>query len=161
MKKLFLVLFVALLVFGLSFNADASTKAKIATMEKSPTPPGAISDADSGDCAEVDTEGRIYTRDMGGHTVASQYGDGIVYTGECVVYSVTIQSVAADAYATVYDALSATGTAKADPQIPTAKSFDTQNLGGAHFATGIYVNATGGTGIVNSDALVTVVYDPL
>jgi hypothetical protein len=157
MKKILLVLFVVALIFGLSFNADAATKAKIATMDNSPTPPGAISDASSGDTAEVDTEGRVYTRDMGGHTISSGYGDRLVYTGECVVYDVIVQGQTGDDSAAVYDALTAgsKSTVKLDPQSATAKQVNSVNASGALFSTGIYVDVT------NGNVLTSVIYDPL
>ena len=103
----------------------------------------------------IDNEGDAYTKEIGNHTIASQWGDGLVYTGKCVVHKILVQGQAADDYAAVYDALSATGTAKVDPQSATAKQIASADLGGALFETGIYINAS------NGDTFVTVVYDAL
>ena len=156
-KNLLFICIVALvLVFGVAFNAEAAAdKARAATLNTSPTPPGGISDVSSGDCVKIDDDGRMYITDLGGHTIASQWGPGLVYTGACVVYDVIVRGQADDDYAAVYDATSATGTAKLDPQSSDAKKMEQARISGAVFSTGIYVHAP------NADVLVTIVYDTL
>ena len=159
MKKIFL--FSLLLLVSVFFATGVFADAPQARTADETNYIVGVSHVNNGRTLIIDNEGAAYTREIGNHTIASQWGDGIVYTGECVVHAVIVQSATADAYAAVYDALSATGTAKADPQSATAKQIAQADLKGSLFSTGIYVNATGGEGIINSDVLVTVVYDAL
>ena len=144
-----------LLLVGLFLGIEAFADAPNARTADEVSEVVGIAHITNGRSLIIDSEGRAYVRDMGGHTIASQWGDGIVYTGECVVYAVIVQGQTADDYAAVYDALSATGTAKADPQSATAKQVNAVDLKGSLFSTGIYVDATDG------NVLVTVIYDPL
>ena len=151
---------IAALVVGLSVDAFArSTARKDRAISTSGISVTGIADGDK-ETVEVDTYGRLEVKDVAGHTVASQWGDGLVYTGKCIVQSIHVQSDTISSYAEVYDAVSATGTAKFDPQMGTALDSKHVDVGGV-FETGIYVNATGGEGSDDSDVLVTIVYDPI
>ena len=150
MISLLLLLAVAFLATGV--YAEDATNVKVA---RDVNYVNAIADAVTGYCARVDSKGRLNTKELGGHTIASQWGSGLVYTGACVVHQVLVQGQTADDYAAVYDAVSATGTAKADPQSATAKQVANADLKGSTFATGIYVYCP------NASVLVTVVYDPI
>jgi len=158
MKKLLIVSL--LLVFALGFLTEASADAINARAATKVNFVSALAHPTLGYCNTIDQDGRAYIRDMGGHTIASQWGDGLVYTGECVVHMVIVQSQDADAYAAIYDATSATGTAKADPQSSIAKQVNSVDLKGALFSTGIYIDTEAGTA-PNGNTLVTIVYDPL
>lgn len=159
MRKIFL--FSLLLLVSAFFATGVYADAPIARNMRETNYAVAVAHPATGNCQIVDAEGRAYVREMGGHTVASQWGDGLVYTGECVVHQVIITGATDASYAAVYDAVSATGTAKADPQLASATATETADLKGSLFSTGIYIDTDGGEGIINSDLLVTVVYDAL
>ena len=154
MRKLFIVslLLLIAIIFTTEAYAEDATNLRAA---RDVSYGVAVADAAVGYCARVDSKGRLNTKELGGHTIASQWGSGLVYTGACVVHRVLVQGQSADAFAAVYDATSATGTAKADPQSATAKQIASADLGGASFATGIYITAQ------NANTLVTVTYDPI
>jgi len=153
MKKIFLVSLLLLVSVFLATGAFAD--APQARTARDVNYVNAIAHPTNGRCLIVDNEGGAYTHEIGNHTVASQWGSGLVYTGKCVVHQVIVQGQAADDYAAAYDAISATGTAKCDPQSATAKQVAEANLKGSLFSTGIYISAT------DANVLVTVVYDPL
>lgn len=121
-----------------------------------------VSHITSGNTMIVDSEGRAYVREMGGHTISTGYGDRSVYSGECVVHRVIVQVTEdPDGYAAVYDATSATGTPDLDPEpgVSNTTGMATVDLGGALFSTGIYVATDSSKG--GGNILTTVVYDAL
>lgn len=159
MRKIFVLSL--LLLTGLFLAREAFADAPQARTADETNYVVGISHITNGRTLIIDAEGRAYVRDMGGHTISTDWGDRLVYTGECVVHAVILHAESADDYAEVYDATSATGTAKADPQHSTAKNMVEADLKGSLFSTGIYINASGGEDSTHSTALVTVIYDAL
>ena len=108
-----------------------------------------VSDASSGACAEIDSDGSVQVQNFGSDLIAVSY-EGLtsgsatpgelLYTGACRVHSITVTGVSAGDYVEVYDALSRTGVPKFDPKVGTANDTTTIALpGGVAFSTGIYV----------------------
>jgi hypothetical protein len=85
--------------------------------------------------------------------VTSQYSDALVYTGACYVQGIRIDGATAGDSLAVYDALTATGTAKFDPRISANTSGTTVDCFGSPFTTGIYVDASAAT------MFSTIIYD--
>jgi len=100
----------------------------------------AIGDASSGYLAEVNsTTGAILVTGAA-RAVTSQTDDALVYTGVCKVQVIQVRGIAAGDQVLVYDAVTATGTPKFDIPIGTVNDSQCINVGGASFATGIYVD---------------------
>ena len=155
MKKL---LIVGLLLLGVTlFVTDGLAADNVRSAEFAGYGAKSIADASSGACLEVDTAGRAYTREMGGHTISTGYGDRLVYTGSCVVHRVILQGHADNAYAAIYDRVTAgdKSTVKLDPQDTTGDKTESVDAGGALFSTGIYIDA------YDANTLVTVIYDAI
>lgn len=153
MKKFLFVSFLMVALALFATSVFAATNAKTGGFDNGISYSVGVADLSSGNTAEVNSDGSLQVNDVGKHIIASQWGSGLVYTGACRVQKVLVQGQAADDYAAVYDAVSATGTAKCDPQSATAKQFVEADLGGAAFSTGIYVH------VPNESVLVTVIYD--
>jgi hypothetical protein len=151
MKKFSFVLSL-LMVFLLSTGAFAATKASRAVVSSGVEQVVGLGDLSSGDTAEVNSVGGVATTRKA-VAVTSQVGDALVYTGACYVQGITFYGVTAGDRLAVYDALSATGTAKFDPAVAANTSTVTVDCFGAPFTTGIYVDASAAT--INS----TVIYD--
>jgi len=151
MKRLFfLSLLVVLAMVGPVFAADNSHAAAVGGKIDMSV---AIADASSGYTAEVSSTSGALNVAGRAQAVTSQFGDGHMYTGAARIQTICVEGPTAGDYAEIYDAITATGTAKFDPRIAANTSSQCYDVGGAPFATGIYINATDG------DVLTTVVYD--
>lgn len=152
MKKLFILSL--LVIFALSFTsfADAATKARTASVATGLQGVYGVGDLSSGNTAEV-TDGGALVVSNRAVAVTSQLGDALVYTGACRVLGIQITGVSAADTVAVYDALTATGTAKFDPRTDTNNGSFFVDAKGAPFATGIYVDAT------DNDVFSSVTYD--
>ena len=115
----------------------------------------AIGDASSGYLAEVNSETGAVSVTRSARAVTSQTEDALVYTGACKVQLIQVRGIAAGDLVLVYDALSASGTPKFDIAIAVANDSKCINVGGASFATGIYVDHTAAGAKIFS----SVVYD--
>lgn len=151
MKKFSFVLSL-LMVFLLSTGAFAATKASRAVVSSGVEQVVGLGDLSSGDTAEVNSVGGVATTRKA-VAVTSQVGDALVYTGACYVQGINFYGVTAGDRLAVYDALSATGTAKFDPAVAANTSSVTVDCFGAPFTTGIYVDASAAT------MFSTVIYD--
>lgn len=152
MKKLFLI---ALLVLALaipSYCIAADTAHSVA-VSSDIGQTVAIADASSGVLAEVSSTSGALNVAGRAQAVSTKGGDGLLYTGACRVQTITVSGVSGGDYVFVYDAVTATGTPKFDIYVGTAA--DTKNIvvGGAPFATGIYLDAT------DDQVVTTAVYD--
>lgn len=140
-----------LMVFLLSTGVFAATKASKGSFAGVEQAVG-IGDLSSGDTAEVTSVGGVATTRKA-VAVTSQYSDALVYTGACNVQGILISGATAGDSLAVYDAITATGTAKFDPRIAANTSSFYVDCFGAPFTTGIYVDASAAT------MFSTVVYD--
>lgn len=153
MKKLFTIVLLSVFLLGISvIPAKAETSSSTATTARSAEFTGgnkgiesvhSIADASTGNTAEIDGHGSVIVKEF--TKLASTLGpDNLAYSGACKVYSIIVYGFAdssAKDYVLVYDALSATGTAKFDVSI--AASGSTYQLlfpGGVEFSTGVYLN---------------------
>lgn len=125
----------------------------------------AITDQTNGYTQRVDSEGAAYVMEKVKEIDVSESGE--VGTGWAVTSSaarlhqviVSGDETAAGCTVLIYDAASATGTAKLDITLGTAKETKIITIpGGAKFSTGIYVKAPATTN-TNALANVTVIYD--
>lgn len=140
MKKLFIL---ALLI-AMAVPCYAATKATQASMDKGIS--GGVvgvGDLSSGDTAEVSDSGSVNTVARS-KAITNQNGDGLAYTGACRIQTILVSGVSAGDSVVIYDALTATGNPKFDIFVGTAADTKVVVLGGAPFATGIYVDATDG-----------------
>ena len=152
MKKFILI---ALLVMALaipSFCMAADTAHAVA-VSSDIGQTVAIADASSGVLAEVSSTSGALNVAGRAQAVTAQLGDGLIYTGACRVQTIVFAGITAADYVQVYDAVTATGSPKFDIKMGTASDTKSICLGGAPFATGIYVDANASTGYT------TVVYD--
>jgi len=102
----------------------------------------AIGDASSGYLAEINSTTGAVTTTLAARAVTSQTKSALVYTGACRVQLIQVRGIAAGDLVLVYDAVTATGTPKFDIAIAVANDSKCINVGGAAFATGIYVTHT-------------------
>ena len=150
-KKLFIGLLIVLAMPAICMAAADQSRA--AAVGGNVDQIVAIGDASSGYLAEVNSNTGAVLTVARAQAVTAQWGDGLMYTGACRIISISIASATAGDYAQIYDALTATGTPKFDPRIAVNTSSLTYPIGGAPFATGIYVDAIG------ASTFTTIVYD--
>jgi hypothetical protein len=163
MRKYFLLLAALVMSCGLAF-ADATETSTIngrnMTNDKGVSQGVAIVDAGSGYTQNVDSRGAasvtLYPSTITSSTGGTLNTGALLYTGAARVKSVTCSGfgTAAGDYVLIYDALTATGTAKLECTNGTAKGTTVIALpNGASFATGIFADS-------NSDNVhVAVTYD--
>ena len=151
MKKLSALFLVLLaVIFSASTAFAGSADARTANYGQGISAVQGLGDLSSGNTAEVDSSGNVYTR-SGTATVVSSTGTTLstgtaLVTGAADVETITISgpATAAGDYILVYDALTATGTPKFEISVGTAKDTNSIPAAGAHFSTGVFAvsNAT-------------------
>jgi hypothetical protein len=146
MRKFLISLLIVLAIPMICFAADSSRAAAVGGKVDQII---AIGDGSSGYLAEVSSGSGALNTAGRAQAVTSQTGDALVYTGACRVQSIQVRVVNAADYILVYDALTATGTPKFDITVATANDSQGIYVGGAPFATGIYVDA-GNTTVFSS-----------
>ena len=132
--------------------APAATKARSNTASQGIEVIQGLGDVSSGNSVEITSTGALAVTNIA-REVTAQLGDGQIYTGACFVQGILISGVSAGDSVAIYDATSATGTAKFDPKIDTADGSFYVDAKGSYFATGIYADAT------DTEVHVSVTYD--
>ena len=130
-----------------SYVYAGSADARTASTGKGISQVNGLGDLSSGNTAEIDSDGNVYTR-SGSATVVSSTGatlnTGTAIVGAaCNVESITIGGVgtAAGDYVLIYDAASATGTPKFEISVGTAKDTRTIDVKGGAFATSVFADS--------------------
>jgi len=151
MKRLFIFLLLVALVFiPVKLWADATytstTTPKACTVDYCSSGGVAVVDVQNGYTQRVDSDGAAHVQEKA-QTIAistSSLTTGeLLKTGACRVGTITYGGPTSGSgdYVLIYDALTATGTAKFDISIGTAKTtFSLVIPGGAKFATGIFAD---------------------
>jgi hypothetical protein len=163
MKKLFLVLLLVLGLVGYVYAdtlVTSATRARAAALDKGIQQVVAIGDVSDGYTQEVDSHGAASVMEYPKKVATSEgtaLNTGADLTGAASrIYSITFggYTTAAKDYVLVYDAATATGTAKFEVSVDTAGGTNHLALpGGVIFSTGCFVDANAATGKV------TVTYD--
>ena len=148
MKKLSALIIAV--IFAMAFASyvyAGSADARTASTGKGISQVNGLGDLSSGNTAEIDSDGNVYTR-SGSATVVSSTGatlnTGTAIVGAaCNVESITISGVGTSAgdYVLIYDALTATGTPKFEITAATAKETLTIPTYGAAFATSVFADS--------------------
>ena len=161
MKKLFLTLLAVMAMAGFVYADATYTSTTNIKGGNADFAVGGVVDQTNGYTQRIDSEGAAYVQQkaqtLAVSTTSLTVGESLV-TGAARVSTITYGGPTANAgdYVLIYDALTATGTAKFDISIGTTKSTVTINIpGGAIFATGIFAD---GAGTAHSSVL-TVTYD--
>jgi len=152
MRK-FAILISLLIALAIPLSCFAADSSRAAAVSGKIDQIIAIGDGSSGYLAEVSSGSGALNIAKRTQAVTSQVGDALVYSGACRPQTLTVSVDRAGDYVLIYDALTATGTAKFDIKVGTANSALSIDLGGAPFATGIYVDA------YSNQTATTVVYD--
>ena len=160
MKKLSALFLVVLaVIFSASTAFAGSADARTANYGQGIGGVQGLGDLSSGNTAEVDSNGNVYTR-SGTATVVSSTGSTLntgtaLITGAANIQSIVVScpSGSAGDYVLLYDALSATGTPKWDISVGTAKNTIPVSCFGAGVSTGLFAVSNATTGFV------TVVYN--
>ena len=165
MKRLFIFLLLVALVFiPVKLWADATFTStvtpKSGTLDYISGGGVAITDALTGYVTHVDSDGAASVQEKA-QTIAVSSGATLntgvgLVTGAARVSSIIVSGTASTAkdYVLIYDALTATGTAKFDISIGVAgDTFAVQIPGGAIFSTGVFADANA------SNFNITVTYD--
>ena len=151
MKKLSALFLVLLaVIFSASIALAGSGDARTANYGQGISQVNGLGDLSSGNTAEVDSSGNVYTR-AGTATVASSTGSTLntgtqLITGAANIQSITIsgQGSAGD-YIILYDNTSATGTPKFEISSGTAKGTITIDAKGAAVTNGIFADSNADT----------------
>ena len=148
MKKLSALFLVLLaVIFSASTAFAGSADARTANYGQGISAVNGFGDLSSGNTAEVDSSGNVYTR-SGTSTVVSSTGDTLkagtlLVTGAANIETITISgpATAAGDYILIYDALTATGTPKFEITTGKAKNTITIDAKGASFSTGVFADS--------------------
>lgn len=137
-KKLSIALLCFLVIVGCVTMAEASTKARTATIGKGIAYVSGFADLSTGNTAEIDAQGSLQTSDLTSCTGSGvTHADSLVLTGAGTLNNVTFTSDAANDWLCIYDNTSATGTPKVDLILGTANETIVAKLD-LNIATGIY-----------------------
>jgi hypothetical protein len=151
-RKLFIISLLVIAIPAICFAAADQSRA--AAVGGKVDQIVAIGDASSGYLVEVNSNtGAMHTVPSAQAVGVAAWSDTLIYTGACRIISISIAGASAGDYAMIYDAVTATGTPKFDPRIAVNTSSLTYYIGGAPFATGIYVD------VQDTEVFVSVVYD--
>ena len=150
MRKLLFVIAALAMLGGVAFADATSTStqnSRTASYDKANQIVG-VADLTYGYTQRVDSKGAALVMEKSSTISASTGGTlntgTALYTGACRVKSVTVSGfgTAAGDYVLIYDAASATGTAKIEVTVGTAKDTNTIVIpGGADFSTGIFADS--------------------
>jgi hypothetical protein len=158
MKKLAFLFVVLAVIFSASFAFAGSADARTANYGQGISGVQGLGDLSSGNTAEVDSNGNLYTR-SGTATVVSSTGATLntgtaLITGAANIQTITIggQTAAGD-YVNLYDALTATGTPKWEISSGTAKNCVSIPAAGAAITTGLFADSN------DNAVIVSVVYN--
>lgn len=151
MRKFLISLLIVLAIPAICFAAADSSRA--AAVGGKVDQIVAIGDGSSGYLLEINSNTGAAHAVKHAAAVTAQVGDALVYTGACRLQNLTVSVDRAGDYVLIYDAITATGTAKFDIKVGTANSALSIDLGGAPFATGIYMDA------YSNQTATSVIYD--
>ena len=143
-KRLGIGLLCLLMIVGCATMAEASTKARTATISAGIAYVNGIGDLSSGNTAEVDGQGSLQVTELTSCTgTSTSHINSLVLTGAGTLNNVTFTSDAAGDWLCIYDNTSATGTPKVDLVLGTANETIVAKLD-LNIATGIYCQTAAG-----------------